>query len=131
MTISKRRSGHVLPTGYQHLKASKYSPPGLGSMSITRSMRMESLALIHISRTCILQRDSVDMVSLFESSYCMPCCLILCAMLSHFSGIQQSPAVGRAISELIIDGKFTSIDLSRFGFDRLVDNEPMMEANIV
>lgn len=49
----------------------------------------------------------------------------------YFSGIQQSPAVGRAISELIIDGKFTSIDLSRFGFDRLVDNEPMMEANIV
>lgn len=46
-------------------------------------------------------------------------------------GIQQSPAVGRAISELIIDGKFKTIDLSRFGFDRLVDNTPMRESNIV
>lgn len=47
------------------------------------------------------------------------------------AGIQQSPATGRAISELILDGKFQTIDLKRFGFDRLVDNVPMREVNIV
>lgn len=46
-------------------------------------------------------------------------------------GIQQTPAVGRAVSELIIDGQFRTIDLSRLGFDRILVDQPMMEANIV
>ncbi|XP_017879641.1 FAD-dependent oxidoreductase domain-containing protein 1 [Ceratina calcarata] len=46
-------------------------------------------------------------------------------------GIQQAPAVGRAISELIIDGRYVTIDLSNFGFDRIVNQAPMKEANIV
>lgn len=46
-------------------------------------------------------------------------------------GIQQVPAVGRAISELIIDGQFRSIDLSRLGFDRIIVDKPMYELNIV
>jgi len=46
-------------------------------------------------------------------------------------GIQQTPAVGRAISELILDGKFSTLDLSRLGFERLVNKEPMFEVNIV
>lgn len=45
-------------------------------------------------------------------------------------GIQQSPAVGRAISELILDGRFKSIDLSRLGFDRIASNRRMCESNI-
>lgn len=49
----------------------------------------------------------------------------------HIAGIQQSPAVGRAISELILDGQFRTINLKRFGFDRLIVNEPMKESNIV
>lgn len=52
---------------------------------------------------------------------------------SGFSGhgIQQSPAVGRAISELIIDGGFFEIDLERLGFDRLFVDQPMYENCIV
>ncbi|KAL5281443.1 FOXRED1 family protein [Megaselia abdita] len=46
-------------------------------------------------------------------------------------GIQQTPAVGRAISELIIDGQFRTIDLSRLGFDRILVDQPMLEANNV
>ncbi|XP_070582050.1 FAD-dependent oxidoreductase domain-containing protein 1-like [Ptychodera flava] len=46
-------------------------------------------------------------------------------------GIMQGPAAGRAVSELILDGKFTSIDLSRFSFQRVVDNQPLFEQNIV
>uniref|UniRef100_T1H350 FAD-dependent oxidoreductase domain-containing protein 1 n=1 Tax=Megaselia scalaris TaxID=36166 RepID=T1H350_MEGSC len=46
-------------------------------------------------------------------------------------GIQQTPAVGRAISELILDGQFKTIDLTRLGFDRIIDGKPLMEANIV
>ncbi|XP_034476774.1 FAD-dependent oxidoreductase domain-containing protein 1 [Drosophila innubila] len=46
-------------------------------------------------------------------------------------GIQQTPAVGRAISELILEGKYKTLDLSRLGFERLVVQQPMLEVNIV
>ncbi|XP_018567929.1 FAD-dependent oxidoreductase domain-containing protein 1 [Anoplophora glabripennis] len=45
-------------------------------------------------------------------------------------GIQQAPAVGRAISELMLDGNFQTIDLTRFGFDRLIVDKPMYEIRI-
>ena len=46
-------------------------------------------------------------------------------------GLQQSPAVGRAISELIIDGGFRTIDLLSFSFKRFKDNKLVIENNIV
>lgn len=54
-------------------------------------------------------------------------------LVNGFSGhgLQQAPAAGRAISELLIDGKFTSIDLSCLSFDRVIQNEPLFEHNIV
>ncbi|XP_017772145.1 PREDICTED: FAD-dependent oxidoreductase domain-containing protein 1-like [Nicrophorus vespilloides] len=54
-------------------------------------------------------------------------------MATGFSGhgIQQAPAVGRAVSELILDGGFQTIDLTRLGFDRLIVDKPMFESNIV
>lgn len=45
-------------------------------------------------------------------------------------GIQQAPAVGRAIAELIIDGKFQTIDLTRLSFNRLLEDKPMLELRI-
>ncbi|XP_068600616.1 FAD-dependent oxidoreductase domain-containing protein 1 [Brachionichthys hirsutus] len=46
-------------------------------------------------------------------------------------GLQQAPAAGRAVAELILDGDFRSLDLSRFDFGRILNNEPMLERNIV
>ncbi|XP_060536227.1 FAD-dependent oxidoreductase domain-containing protein 1-like [Cylas formicarius] len=46
-------------------------------------------------------------------------------------GIQQAPAAGRAIAELILDGGFQTIDLTRLGFDRLVLNKPLLEIGII
>ncbi|XP_010783486.1 FAD-dependent oxidoreductase domain-containing protein 1, partial [Notothenia coriiceps] len=46
-------------------------------------------------------------------------------------GLQHSPAVGRAVAELIMQGNFTSIDLSNLGFRRIIQQEPMLERNIV
>ncbi|KAJ7996863.1 hypothetical protein DPEC_G00222930 [Dallia pectoralis] len=46
-------------------------------------------------------------------------------------GLQHSPAVGRAIAELILDGGFQTVDLSAFSFKRLITKEPMLEKNIV
>ncbi|XP_045471479.1 FAD-dependent oxidoreductase domain-containing protein 1 [Harmonia axyridis] len=46
-------------------------------------------------------------------------------------GIQQAPAVGRAVAELILDGGFKTIDLTRLSFDRIIVNKPMYEVAIV
>ncbi|KAM9541242.1 FAD-dependent oxidoreductase domain-containing protein 1 [Salvelinus alpinus] len=46
-------------------------------------------------------------------------------------GLQHSPAVGRAMAELILDGGFKTLDLSAFSFKRIMTNEPMLERNIV
>lgn len=46
-------------------------------------------------------------------------------------GLQHSPAVGRAVAELILDGTFKTLDLSGLGFRRILDQEPMLERNIV
>ncbi|KAI3373977.1 hypothetical protein L3Q82_022544 [Scortum barcoo] len=46
-------------------------------------------------------------------------------------GLQHSPAVGRAVAELILDGNFKTLDLSSLGFRRILEQEPMFERNIV
>ncbi len=46
-------------------------------------------------------------------------------------GIQQSPAVGRTIAEWIVYGAPRSLDVRRFGFDRIAANRPLREVNVV
>ncbi len=45
-------------------------------------------------------------------------------------GIQQGPATGNAIAELICFGEYKTIDLQRMGYERLQRNEPLFEKNI-
>ncbi len=45
-------------------------------------------------------------------------------------GIQQGPASGNAIAELICYGEYRAIDLKRMGYERLQRNEPLFEKNI-
>lgn len=54
-------------------------------------------------------------------------------MATGFSGhgLQQSPAVGRAIMELITKGAYQSIDLTRFGYERILEGRLLKERNIV
>ena len=46
-------------------------------------------------------------------------------------GFQQSPAMGRGISELITYGEYRSLDLSPFGFDRIERGEKLPEKAII
>jgi len=46
-------------------------------------------------------------------------------------GLQHAPAIGRAVSEYLSDYRYHSIDLTRFGFQRIVNNTPIFEPMIV
>ena len=46
-------------------------------------------------------------------------------------GMMHAPAAGRAIAELVVDGRFVTLDLTRLGYARVVRNEPYPEAGIV
>jgi FAD-dependent oxidoreductase domain-containing protein 1 len=46
-------------------------------------------------------------------------------------GIQQAPAIGRGLSELIIHQRYATLDLSPLGFDRVLNNTPLVEQNVV
>jgi FAD-dependent oxidoreductase domain-containing protein 1 len=46
-------------------------------------------------------------------------------------GVQQSPAVGRAIAEIIAFGTWRTLDLERLSYGRVVRGEPLREVNVV
>ncbi|MCB1510925.1 MAG: FAD-binding oxidoreductase [Hyphomicrobiaceae bacterium] len=46
-------------------------------------------------------------------------------------GIQQAAAAGRAIAEHIMHGRTVSLDLTRFGYDRIRDGRPVRERNVI
>lgn len=46
-------------------------------------------------------------------------------------GIQHAPAVGRAIAELIVHHAYTTLDLSVFGYERLLEGRRVVERNVI
>ena len=46
-------------------------------------------------------------------------------------GLQQAPAIGRGLAELIVHGAYRSLDLSPLGFARVAEGRPMIEENVV
>jgi glycine/D-amino acid oxidase-like deaminating enzyme len=46
-------------------------------------------------------------------------------------GLQQGPAAGRAVSELIVYEGFRTLDLTEVGYERIVENRPFLEKAVI
>lgn len=46
-------------------------------------------------------------------------------------GLQQGPATGRAVSELIIYNGYRTLDLSEVGYERVIANKPFLEKAVI
>jgi FAD-dependent oxidoreductase domain-containing protein 1 len=54
---------------------------------------------------------------------------VACGFSGH--GLMHAPAVGRALAELIVRGRYETIDLTRMGYQRVLENAPYAESGII
>lgn len=54
---------------------------------------------------------------------------IACGFSGH--GVMHAPAVGLSLSELMLTGRYETMDLCRMSYQRVVDNEPYPEQGII
>ncbi|MFM9943567.1 MAG: NAD(P)/FAD-dependent oxidoreductase [Hyphomicrobiaceae bacterium] len=77
---------------------------------------------------CHYDLNTLDHNAILGCHPALPSFVIACGFSGH--GLQHSPGVGRAIAELVIHGRYVSIDVTRFGYQRIVDNKPILELNV-
>ena len=53
------------------------------------------------------------------------------SMMSPNDGLQQAPAVGRGLAELVVHGRYATLDLAALGHERVAAGRPLREENVV
>lgn len=92
-------------------------------VSAFEAIKMESAWAGHYAYTLLDQNAVLGAHSQISNFY----------FANGFSGhgLQQSPAVGRAIAELILGREYQTLDLSCFNFERLISGKAVREINVV
>ena len=55
--------------------------------------------------------------------------LFACGFSGH--GLQQAPAVGRGLAELVVHGNYRTLDLGPLGYERWLAAKPLVETNVI
>jgi len=97
----------------------------------TLAARVPAFEAIRCTRSWAGHYDmnTVDQNAIIGAHPALPNMLFANGFSGH--GMQQSPAVGRALSELVTWGEFRTLDLSRLGWARILENRPIIEKNVV
>jgi len=93
----------------------------------TRVPAMETLK-VRNAWCCHYDVNTLDHNALLGCHPELPSFVMACGFSGH--GLQHSPGVGRAIAELVIHGRYRTIDVSRLGFERVLRSAPLREANV-
>ncbi len=88
---------------------------------------METLKL-RTAWCCHYDVNTLDHNAILGCHPDLPSFVMACGFSGH--GMQHSPGVGRAIAELVIHGRYRTIDVTRLGFERIVAGRPLSEANV-
>ena len=54
---------------------------------------------------------------------------LACGFSGH--GLQHAPGIGRGMAELLLHGHYKTLDLSPLSYQRIVDNKPLHEINVI
>jgi glycine/D-amino acid oxidase-like deaminating enzyme len=73
--------------------------------------------------------NMLDANAIVGPAYAVPNLMLANGFSGH--GLQQSPAIGRGLAELIVHGRCITLDLSDLGHHRIVRNRPLLEANVI
>jgi glycine/D-amino acid oxidase-like deaminating enzyme len=94
----------------------------------TRIPAFERLKVLH---TWVGHYDynTLDQNAILGPAPSVPNLLLASGFSGH--GFQQAPAVGRGLAELILHGRYTTLDLSPLGYDRVLRGEPLRERAII
>ena len=96
---------------------------------VRRLPKMEKLKLIrswrgHYARSTL---DASPIIGRWSDG----CSNVIIATGYSGHGIMHAPASGRAVSELVLDDRYQSLDLTCFGWERVPANRPYREKGIV
>jgi glycine/D-amino acid oxidase-like deaminating enzyme len=97
----------------------------------TLAMRVPAFEAVKVvnSWACHYDTNTLDENAIIGAHGGIPNFYFINGFSGH--GLQQAPAAGRALSELILHGSFRTIDLGRFAYTRIERNEPLFETNII
>ncbi len=73
--------------------------------------------------------NMLDANAIIGPAFAVPNLMLANGFSGH--GLQQSPAVGRGLAEVIAHGRYTSLDLTDLGHERIVLGRPLLEANVI
>jgi glycine/D-amino acid oxidase-like deaminating enzyme len=73
--------------------------------------------------------NMLDANAIIGPAFALPNLMLANGFSGH--GLQQSPAVGRGLAEVIAHGRYTTLDLTDLGHERIVRGRPLFEANVI